>query len=328
MPYPKIELHVHLEGTVSPARLLEMARRNDVALPADTAEGLARLYNYKDLRDFLEVWTMTTASLRREVDVREITVDYARQAATHGAVYIEGIFCPSGPASRGVDWDEMFTGFCDGAQQAREETGVVVNLTPDCARHEPIELAELTIRHAARYRDRGIVGIGLGGSEGTHPPDLFERPFQEARALGFASVPHAGEAAGPASVRGALDALGATRIRHGIRAIEDANQVAELAARGVVLDVCLLSNVFTRAVPSLEDHPLPKLIEAGVCCSLSTDDPAMFGTDLTMEYATASSLGVDPEALYWAGVRGALCDETTRTRLTEIGRAADWASHC
>ena len=139
-------------------------------------------------------------------------------------------------------------------------------------------------------------------------------------------MPHAGEVAGAASVRGALDALGADRIRHGIRAVEDAGLVRELAERQLVLDVCPISNLRTRAVASLEEHPLPQLIAAGVPCSISTDDPAMFDTDLTRDYDAARFLGVEPRASYEAGLRGALCDEATKSLLRGIGEATDWAA--
>jgi aminodeoxyfutalosine deaminase len=131
--------------------------------------------------------------------------------------------------------------------------------------------------------------------------------------------------AGPASIRGALDDLAADRIRHGIRAVEDPGLVAELAGRGVVLDVCPISNLRTGAVASLAGHPLPELVAAGVACSLSTDDPAMFGTDLTADYAAAMHLGVSARDCYLAGLRGALCDQQTKNRLQEVGETFDWA---
>jgi aminodeoxyfutalosine deaminase len=139
-------------------------------------------------------------------------------------------------------------------------------------------------------------------------------------------VPHAGETAGPASIRGALDTLGAHRLRHGIRAADDDGLLAELAARGIVCDVCPISNVRTRVVRSLDEHPLPVLTAAGVRCSVSTDDPAMFGTDLGRDYAAAVALGVDPRTIYEAGVAGALCDDPTKRRLQQIGASFDWPS--
>jgi aminodeoxyfutalosine deaminase len=324
--YPKIELHVHLEGTVRPATLLEIARRNDYALPAEDEEGLSRLYEYRDFEHFIEVWVVTTNALRRADDFRRIVVDYAAEAATHGAVYIEGIFSPAERVRRGVGWDEIFSGYCDGAQEAHELHGVEVRLTPDIVRGFPLEEAEAVVRHAAAYHERGVVAVGLGGLEANYPPEPFAPVFELARSEGLGSLPHAGEVAGPDSVRGALEALGADRIRHGIRAEEDPGLVAELRDRGTVLDVCPVSNVRTRAVRSLADHPLPRLFRAGLRCSVSTDDPAMFDTDLTREYEAACSLGLDPRRFYEAGVEGALCDAETKDRLREIGKTFEWAS--
>jgi len=323
--FPKIELHVHLEGTVRAGTLLQIAGRNGAPLPADTVEGLAALYEFRDFAQFLEVWLLTTGALRTEADFRQVVVDYAAEAASHGAVYIEGIFTPGEPVSRGAGWDEVFTGYCDGAQQAAELHGVQVRLTPDIPRGWPLETAELTARHAVAYRDRGVVGLGLGGSEAEYPPELYARAFQVARDGGLGSVPHAGEAAGPASIRGALDSLAADRIRHGIRAVDDPGLVADLAARGVVLDVCPISNLRTGVVASLAEHPLPRLVAAGVACSVSTDDPAMFGTDLTADYAAARQLGVSGRDCYQAGLRGALCDPQTKAALQQTGAAFGWA---
>jgi aminodeoxyfutalosine deaminase len=169
------------------------------------------------------------------------------------------------------------------------------------------------------------VGIGLGGPEAEFPPEPFARAFQIAREGGLGSVPHAGEGVGAASVRGALDGLGADRIRHGLGAVEDPGLLRELAARGVVLDVCPISNLRTGVVGSLAEHPLPELAAAGVACSVSTDDPAMFGTDLTADYAAALQLGVTARDCYLAGQRGALCDPRTKGELERVGEVFDWA---
>ena len=320
-PYPKIELHVHLEGTVRPHTLLEIARRNDYALPADTVEGLAELYHFHDFRHFIEVWVLTTNALRGRADFEQIVVDYAAEAASHGAVYVEGIFSPTERVRRGCDWQEIFEGVCDGADRARDLHGVEVRLTPDITRGFTLEEAHTLVEWSARYRDRGVVAVGLGGLEAEHPPEPYAEVFAQARALGLGSVPHAGEVAGAASVRGALEALGADRLRHGFRAADDPGLVRELVDRGTVLDICPLSNLRTGAVRSLEEHPLPRLVAAGVRCSISTDDPAMFDTDLTRDHEAARSLGLDPRDAYAAGVAGALCDDATRERLRAIGTA-------
>src|SRR5205814_1848531 len=229
------------------------------------------------------------------------------------------IFSPIERAWRGIAWDEVFSGYCDGAQEAREVHGLEVNLTPDITRNAPLEDALTLVEYAARYRDRGIVAVGLGGPEALYPPEPFAPAFRAAREAGLGSVPHAGEVAGPPSIRGALDTLEPDRLRHGFRAVEDPELVRELAGRGIVLDLTPISNVRTGAVPSLEEHPLPQLVDAGVRCSISTDDPEMFDTDLTREYEAACSLGIAPRTFYDAGVAGALCSDETRTRLASIG---------
>ena len=324
MTYPKIELHVHLEGTIRPKTLLEIAKRNDYALPAETEEELAAIYDFRDFTHFIEIWVLTTNALRTEADFRQVVIDYAEEASSHGAVYVEGIFSPAERVRRGVGWDEIFSGYCDGAEEARELHGVEVRLTPDIIRGYPLEDAEQTVRYCAKYQERGVVGVGLGGLEADFPPEPYEPAFDLARELGLASVPHAGEVAGPPSVRGALEKLGAVRLRHGIRAAEDPGLLREIAGRRVVLDVCPLSNLRTRAVRSLAEHPLPKLVAAGAVCSISTDDPAMFGTDLSRDCAAAVELGLEPQDFYAAGLEGALCGEETKVRLREVGEAFDW----
>jgi len=326
MIYPKIELHVHFEGTVRPETLLLAARRNGVALPADTVEGIRDLYRFTDFAHFIETWLIVTAALRTADDFRQVVVDYAEEAAKHGAVYIEGIFAPAQSVRRGVAWQEVFEGYCDGAQEARERTGVEVRLTPDMTRDaSPQEMAE-TVRSCIAYRERGVVGLGLGAYEVDYPLEHYQDAFRQVHDEGLGSVPHAGEIGGPELIREALELLGADRLRHGFRAIEDPLLVDELADGRTVLDVCPISNVRTGVVASLDEHPLPRLVAAGVPCSLSTDDPAMFDTDLTREYEVAGSLGLEPRGFYDAAVEGALCDDETRARLLRIGDEFDWPS--
>jgi aminodeoxyfutalosine deaminase len=322
--FPKIELHVHLEGTMRPHTLLEIAKRNDYPLPADTVEGVARLYDFRDFAHFIEVWVLTTNALRETADFRQVVVDYAAEAASHGAVYLEGIFSPAERVRRDVSWESIFEGYCDGAQEAFELHGIEVRLTPDITRGFGFDEAEATVRWASRYRDRGVVGVGLGGLEAEYPPEPYAQVFELARDLGLPAVPHAGEVAGAASVRSAVESLGAVRLRHGIRAVEDPGLVAELRDRALVLDVCPISNLRTGAVGSLDEHPLRELVTSGVRCSVSTDDPAMFDTDLTRDYAAAATLGLSPRSAYQAGVLGALCDGATRARLHDLGAAFDW----
>jgi len=313
-PSPKIELHVHLEGAIRPATLLEIARRNDSPLPVTDVAGLTELYRFTDFAHFIQVWILTTNCLRHRDDFRQVVLDYAAEAAGYGAVYLEGIFSPSERVERGLDWDDIFAGYCDGAAQAAQEYGVTVRFTPDLYRGVAVDLAEQCARYAVRYRDRGVVGLGIGGLETATTLAPYRRAFAIARDGGLGLVPHAGEADGPAAVREALT-LDPARIRHGIRAAEDPELLAELVERGIVLDVCPTSNLRTGVVSTVEQHPLPALRAAGVRCSIGTDDPAMFGTDLGREYALAATLGVAATDAYAAGLAGALCDGPTRTRL-------------
>ncbi len=322
---PKIELHVHLEATVRPTDLFEMASRNRYALPANSEQELAELYRFRDFEHFLELWTTTTPAIQRYGDFRQVVVAYAEEAASHGAVYVEGIFTPIERISGGASWDEVFSGFCDGAREAGELFGVEVRLTTDIPRNLGLDAALETARYAIKYRDHGIVGLGLGGPEDSFPPEPFEKAFRLAKDAGLGSVPHAGEAAGPQSIRGALDVLQADRIRHGIRAVKDEGLLRELAARSIVCDVCPVSNFRTRVVESPEFHPLPRLLEAGVLCSISTDDPVMFDTDLTRDYKVAAQLGCSPQQAFRAGVVGALCDDEVRSRLRTIQDSFPWS---
>ncbi|AEN13875.1 MULTISPECIES: adenosine deaminase [unclassified Streptomyces] len=316
----KIELHVHLEGAIRPATLLEIARRNGEVLPADTVEGLEALYRFTDFRHFLSVWRMTTNCLRTADDFRRVVVNYAQEAREHGAVYLEAIFSPAERVeSHAIDWDEMFTGYTEGAVEAQERFGVAVRFTPDLYRGCPVELAEECARVSVRYRDRGVVGLGIGGDERRSTLAPYGKAIRIAQEGGLAFVPHAGEVGGPECVREALD-LGAVRLRHGIRAVEEPGLLEEIAGRGVVLDVCPTSNLRTGVVKDIAAHPLPLLHAAGVRCSVNTDDPAMFGTDLGQEHELAARFGVTADHAYAAGLAGALCEDEVLTRLQETAR--------
>jgi len=324
VPYPKIELHVHLEAMLKPERLLEIARRNDYPLPVTTVEELRGLYQFRDFDHFIDVWILVTNALRREADFRQLVVDYAGEAARHGAVYIEGIFSPIERTWRGVHWDEILTGYCDGAREAKERHGVDVRLSPDITRSAPVEDAVKMVEHVTRYRDRGIVGIGLGGEENLHSPEPFEPAFRAAREAGLGSVPHAGEVVGPPSIWGAINSLDPVRIRHGITAVKDPALMQEIRDRDIVLDVCPVSNLRTRAVASPAAHPLPQLVAFGIPCSISTDDPEMFDTDLTRDYELATSFGIPPRTFFEAALKGALCEPELKSELAAIGQAYPW----
>jgi aminodeoxyfutalosine deaminase len=323
---PKIELHVHLEQAVDPATLFAFGHRNGVGLPASDIAGLRELMRFRNLDEFIFMVRTTMKVFRTEQDFRQAVIEYARRASEQHVVYLELSFTPGVHARRGVAWEAMFAGVCDGAQEARETLGVDVRITPDIPRDHHLEDALELVHHAARHRDRGVVGIGLAGPEVDHPPEPFADAFARAREHGLGSVPHAGEAVGPESVRGALQTLDPTRLRHGVRAVEDPALLREIADRGIVCDVCLHSNVQLGVVPSLAEHPLKTMVDAGIACTVNTDDPTFFDCDVTSEHAAARALGVGSRELFEAGVRGALCDTDMRQRLEGILRDQDWTA--
>ena len=326
--YPKIELHVHLEATVRPELLFEIARRNGVELPATSPEGLRRYYRVDSFEQFVSRWIATSRTLCRADDFREVVVDYAGRAREQGCLYIEAICSPTEPVLRGSSWQEVFEGYCEGAAEARERHGVEVRLTPDITRDFPAALGNRLARWAVKYGDRGVVALSLGGSERRHAPQKFRKAFAIAREGGLGSAPHAGELAGgkagAASVRGALDVLHADRIRHGIRAVDDPVLLAELAERGIVCDVTPVSNLRTGAVASLDEHPLPAMLAAGVRCSISSDDPVLMGTDLAENCEVAARLGHTPRGMFFDALHGVLCDASTRAQLRRVGEDFDW----
>ncbi|WP_430592896.1 adenosine deaminase [Humidisolicoccus flavus] len=301
---PKIELHVHLEGAIRPDTLFALARKNKFELPVNSLEELERFYEFTDFHHFIDVWNVTTDVVTDADDFRRIVVEYAREAAGFGAVYLEAIVSPGQYYVRGISGDALYSGFTEGVAQALDETGVVVRLTPDIDRNRPLELSRQIIDDAIPFLDRGIIGIGLGGRERANPTVHFQELFQHARDNGFAAVPHAGEDDGAKSVQESIELLGAHRIRHGFRAIEDPDLLQEIIERDIVLDVCPTSNLRTRVVDDWKEHPYARLLEAGVRMTVNTDDPAMFGTDLGREHELAYSVGASPEQLFTAGIHG------------------------
>ena len=300
---PKAELHVHLEGTIRPATLLALARRHNVALPAQDEAGLRRFYRFRDFNHFIEVWIVINECLRSGEDFALITRELGAEAGRQQIRYLEVTFTPYPHVlRRGLTWEEILDGITAGRMEARRAWGVEMRLIPDiardCYRLGKMEAAMQTAEWAMAAQEQGVVALGLGGSEVGNPPEVFAEAFAYVRAGGLHSVPHAGEVAGPESVWGALRALHAERIGHGVRAIDDPALVAYLRDHQIPLEVCPTSNVCTGAVPSLEVHPIRLLHDAGVPVTLNSDDPPMFNTTLLDEYLLlAARFGFTPREL-------------------------------
>ncbi|MFN0085579.1 MAG: adenosine deaminase [Blastocatellia bacterium] len=284
---PKVELHVHLEGSIRPGTLLELARRNEIALPADDVEGLRRWYRFTDFKHFIEIYLAISACIRTPEDIELIARDFLQGQADQNIRYSEVTFTPYTHFStnRRIPFDEQLDALTRGREWGARELGVECGWVFDVARNvRPTEHALIVAEWAIAGRDRGVVGFGLGGLEAGNPPEWFAEAFRRTRAAGLASLPHAGEVAGAESVRGAVESLGADRIGHGVRCLEDPSLVEIMRRRQIPLEVCPTSNLCLGISPTLARHPLPLLLEQGLYVTINSDDPPMFNTTLTDEY--------------------------------------------
>jgi aminodeoxyfutalosine deaminase len=296
---PKAEIHVHLEGAIQPETLLQLATRHGIPLPASDLEGVREFYRFKDFLHFIEVYTLICRCLREPADFHLVTREFLRNQARQNILYTEAFFAPGHFLKQGADLGAIVSAIRQAADEAEREDGVRFQLIADISREMGAEFALEITREVLRVRDRGILALGIGGAEADFPAEWFEESFALARSAGMPVVAHAGEAAGPESVWNALRVLGARRIGHGFRAIEDASLVAHLVAEQVPLEVCPTSNLRIGLVESYDRHPLLRLLEAGCFITLNSDDPPMFNTDLVNEYEVARTVyGLSPAQLF------------------------------
>jgi adenosine deaminase/aminodeoxyfutalosine deaminase len=317
---PKAELHVHHVGSASPRAVAELAARYEgsTPVPADP-DLLAEYFTFTDFAHFITVYLTVVDLIRDATDVSMLTYDVARSLAGQQVRYAELTLTPYTSIMRGIPAEEFCDAVEDARRQARAELGVTLAWCFDIPGEDGVPAADLTLDLATRLRPDGLVSFGLGGPEEGVPRHQFAPHFQRARATGLHSVPHAGESTGPESVWAALTQLGAERIGHGIAAAQDPRLLQHLRDHGITLEVCPTSNVCTRSVPSLAEHPLPALVAAGVPVTINSDDPPMFSTTLNHEYAIAADLlGLGPDGvadLARAAVRASFLAEGGRQAL-------------
>jgi adenosine deaminase len=316
---PKVELHLHLEGSVTPGTLLRIAERNQVELPARDEAGVAQLFNYKNFHEFLTVFMILARSLKRGEDFELLAYELGLHLADQNARYAEVMISAFQYYSRGVDLDEVVQGAAAGFQRAERERGTRVRLAFDYGRQFGVETAWRVLEIAIRNMRHGLVAWSIGGDEVNYPPELFSEIFTAARQAGLHVMAHAGEVMGPQSVWGAVEALQCERVGHGIRSVDDPALVERLRQRGVVLDISPSSNLRTGAVPDFEAHPLRRLFDAGVRVTLNTDDPTFFNTTLIGEYQLAAQVfgfGADElVALALNGVRASFLPPDDQARM-------------
>ena len=328
---PKAELHVHLQGAASLGTVLALARRHpEVGVPTDEAQ-LRAFYTFRDFAHFIDVYVAVNELVRTADDVRALVVGLGGDLSAVRVRYAEVTVTPDSHLMMGIPPDGLAEALDAGRAAVLDLYGVELAWVYDIPGELGLESGIRTIDWVERYRPPHSVGFGLGGPEQGVPRAQFADVFRRATALGLHSVPHAGETTGPATIRDSLEWLGAVRIGHGISAVQDAGLMSELVDRGVVLEVCPWSNVRTRAVPSIEAHPFPQLVEAGVRVILNTDDPGMFDTNLNREYLTAHHVfGLDRSALVGLARESVLAsfaaEETRRRLLAEIDTYAAQAT--
>ncbi len=318
---PKAELHIHIEGSLEPELMFEIARRNGITLRYRSVDALRRAYQFTDLQSFLDIYYEGAAVLRRERDFNEMTLAYLRRAATDNVRHAEIFFDPQTHTGRGI----AFATVIDGISAALRAGPISSRLILCFLRHLSAESAMQTLEAALPYRDR-IVAVGLDSAEVGNPPSKFAAVFARARQEGFLTVAHAGEEVGPSYIGEALALLRVSRIDHGVRCFEDPALVDDLVARRIPLTVCPLSNVKLGIFRSIQDHPLRTMLQRGIVATVNSDDPAYFGGYVVDNYlAVASALGLQ-EAEVRTLARNSfeasfLPDEEKKAYLRDVERA-------
>lgn len=297
MPLPKAELHLHIEGTLEPELLVTIARRNELSLPTMDVAQLRAEYLFDDLQTFLDLYYRNVAVLRTEQDFYELAAAYLRRAQADGVRRAEIFFDPQQHLRNGVPLAVVMAGLSAALADARADQGISADLILCFLRDLGGEAAKEMLRAALPFRDQ-FIGVGLDSAEVGYPPSLFREVYAMAAAEDLRRVAHAGEEGGPDYVWEALDILGAERIDHGIRALEDARLVQRLREERIPLTVCPLSNVALRAVPTLADHMLPAMLDEGLLVTVNSDDPAYFGGYVEQNFeAVGAQFGFGGEVL-------------------------------
>ncbi len=287
---PKAELHVHHVGSASPRIVADLAARHpDSKVPADP-EALREFFTFTDFAHFIEVYLAVVDVIRTPEDVRHLTYEVARDMARQNIRYAELTVTPFSSTRRGIPEAAFMEAIEDARKAAESDLGVVLRWCFDIPGEAGLESAEETVRLALEHRPEGLVSFGLGGPEIGVPRPQFKPYFDKAIEAGLHSVPHAGETTGPETIWDALTDLRAERIGHGTSATQDPKLLAHLAEQQIPLEVCPTSNIATRAVATLDEHPIKEMVAAGCLVTINSDDPPMFGSDLNNEYVVAARL--------------------------------------
>ncbi len=327
---PKAELHLHIEGTLEPELMFELARRNGVSLPYASVEDVRRAYVFSDLQSFLDIYYAGCRVLLKEQDFYDVTWAYLTRAAVQGVRHAEIFFDPQTHTDRGVPFETVVTGIHRALEDGRASLNITSGLILCFLRHLSEEAAMRALQEALPYRD-WILAVGLDSSEVGHPPRKFKDVYDRARESGLLAVAHAGEEGPPEYVWEALDVLKARRIDHGVRCVEDERLVERLVEEQIPLTVCPLSNVKLRVFPNLRSHNLRQLLDRGLLVTVNSDDPAYFGGYVADNFqASAAALDLSREQVLRLArnsfVASFLTDASKRAYIEELDRFAAQAS--
>jgi adenosine deaminase len=311
---PKAEIHCHLEGSIPPALARELALRNGIELPAKLFDSRGT-YAWTDFWSFLDAYDRVCTALKTARDFGDVIYSYLVGAAREGAVYVEMFCSPERPAALGISYTDWLAALADGIDRAQREHGIVGRIIVICIRHLGPERALAMVETMVATPHPYVVGFGMGGDEAKFAPKDFAPAYRMAYDHGYGCTVHAGEVVGPESVWAAIRDLPVTRIGHGVRSADDPALMAELARRGVVLEVCPGSNVALGLYPDRASHPLHRLIDAGVRVTLNSDDPPFFHTTLGMEYDLAGLGEKELRAIARTTIEASFADEATKQRL-------------
>lgn len=290
---PKAELHLHIEGTLEPDMMMELAKRNHITLPYQTVDEIKNAYQFQSLQDFLDLYYAGMSVLKTEKDFFDLTYAYLKRMNQEHVRHVEIFFDPQGHTERGIAFDTVLNGISSALERGQKDFAISSRLIMCFLRHLPEEAAFETLTHACRCKDQ-IFGIGLDSSEKGHPPSKFSRVYRAAREEGFYPVAHAGEEGPSSYICEALDDLKVRRIDHGNRVIEDQALLQRIAREKIPLTLCPLSNKRLQVCPDLKNHPLRMLLTAEALVTINSDDPAYFGGYLSDNFiALADALALD-----------------------------------
>ena len=277
---PKVELHLHIEGSLEPELMFELAQRNQVEIPFNSPEEVRNAYQFTNLQSFLDIYYQGANVLLHEQDFFDLTWAYLLRCKKDNVIHTEIFFDPQTHTARGVAFKTVIEGITKALEQAKSELGISSQLIMCFLRHLSEEDAIETLQQALPYKEK-IVGVGLDSSEQGHPPEKFTEVFRQAREAGFLAVAHAGEEGPALNIRNAIDILGVQRVDHGVRCVEDEALVTELAETRMPLTVCPLSNTKLKVFQEMTEHNIVELLRKGLCVTINSDDPAYFGGYMT-----------------------------------------------